>query len=289
LRPVLRELLDLLRLEPIEVNLFRGQSQDLGWGAVYGGQVLGQALSAAAQTVEPDRVAHSLHGYFLRQGDVRKPIVYQVDRLRDGKSFASRRVLAIQNGEAILTLGASFQGVEDGLEHQVDMPEGVAAPESLLTDVEAARAWADDLPDPLRAIALAERPIEMRSSDSLDPLHPTAGPARRQVWLRGPERLPDDPQLHRYLLAYASDFHLLGTSLLPHGVSWATPGMHVASLDHAMWFHRPFRVDEWLLYVIESPTAAGARGVARGLFYDRAGRLVASSAQEGLVRRKERR
>lgn len=290
---MLAELLDLLRLEPIEKNLFRGRSQDLGWGAVYGGQVLGQALSASAQTVPPDRRAHSLHGYFLRHGDARQPIVYQVDRLRDGKSFTSRRVLAIQGGEAILTLAASFQVDEPGLEHQVQMVGSgsqpgaltdVPDPEDLLTDLEAARTWAEQLPEPMRTIALADRPIEMRSADSLDPVRPAVGPPRRNVWLRVPERLPDDLAVHQYLLAYASDYHLLGTSLLPHGVSWATPGMQVASLDHAMWFHRPFRVDDWLLYAMESPSTSGARGLARGMFFDRQGRLVASTAQEGLVR-----
>lgn len=285
MRPVLAELLDLLRLEPIEVNLFRGQSQDLGWGAVYGGQVLGQALSAAVQTVPPDRVAHSLHGYFLRQGDVRRPIVYQVERLRDGKSFTSRRVLAIQGGEPILTLAASFQVEEDGLEYQGPAPIDAPDPESLLSDQEAARAWADQLPELLRPIALAERPVEMRSAESLDPFHTTVGPPRRSVWLRVPDALPAERALHQYLLAYASDFHLLGTALLPHGVSWATPGMQVASLDHAMWFHRPFRIDEWLLYVLDAPSTSGARGLARGQFYDRQGRLVASSTQEGLVRK----
>jgi acyl-CoA thioesterase II len=285
-RPVLRELLDLLRLEPIEANLFRGQSQDLGWGAVYGGQVLGQALSAAAQTVRSDRLAHSLHGYFLRQGDARKPIVYQVDRLRDGNSFTSRRVLAIQGGEAILTLAASFQVADEGaLEHQVPMPSGIAGPEGLPSELESAASWAHELPEPLRSMALVERPFEMRSASPLDPLHPPVQPAAREVWLRVPEPLPSDPALHRYLLAYVSDFHLLGTSLLPHGVSWATPGMQVASLDHAMWFHRPFRVDDWLLYVIDAPTVNGSRGLARGMVFDRQGQLVASTAQEGLVRK----
>jgi acyl-CoA thioesterase II len=284
-RPILRELLELLRLEPIEVNLFRGQSQDLGWGAVFGGQVLGQALSAAAQTVPDDRFVHSLHGYFLRQGDARRPIVYTVDRIRDGRSFTTRRVVAVQGGNAIFTLEASFQIEEGGLQHQADAPLDVPQPESLRPDHEAARDWADTLPDPLRTRALAVRPIEMRSIDPMNPLRPEVRPPVRRVWLRAPDPLPDDPALHRYLLAYASDFHLLTTAMLPHGVTVATKGMQVASLDHAMWFHRPFRVDEWLLYAIDSPSASGGRGLVRGQFFDRAGRLVASSAQEGLMRK----
>jgi acyl-CoA thioesterase-2 len=287
-RPILKELLDLLRLEPIEVNLFRGQSQDLGWGAVFGGQVVGQALSAAARTVPEDRFVHSLHGYFLRQGDARRPIVYTVDRDRDGKSFTTRRVVAVQGGEAIFTLSASFQVDEPGFHHQGAAPMDVPPPESLQPDREAARAWADTLPEPLRKRALAERPIEMRSIEPENPLLPEVRPATRHVWLRAPDPLPDDPALHRYLLAYASDFHLLTTAMRPHGVSYASPGMHVASLDHAMWFHRPFRVDEWLLYVIDSPSASGGRGLVRGQFFDRAGRLVASSAQEGLMRQRSR-
>lgn len=285
MRPILAELLELLRLESVEVNLFRGQSQDLGWGTVFGGQVLGQALSAAAQTVPADRPVHSLHGYFLRQGDVRRPIVYSVDRIRDGRSFTTRRVVAVQNGQAIFSLSASFQTEEEGFEHQDAMPEGVPAPESLVSDQKAATAWADTLPEPIRSRALAERPIEVRSVVPVNPLAPEVRPPERFVWYRAVDPLPDDPALHRYLLAYASDFHFLTTALQPHGVSWAMPGMQVASLDHAMWFHRPFRMDDWLLHVVSSSSASGGRALVRGRFFDRAGRLVASAAQEGLVRR----
>ena len=285
MRPILSELLDLLRLEPIEVNLFRGQSQDLGWGAVFGGQVLGQALSAAARTVPPDRAVHSLHGYFLRQGDARKPIVYEVDRIRDGRSFTTRRVVAVQGGNAIFSTSASFQVEERGFDHQDPMPPDVPPPEDLVSDAEASRAWAHALPEGLRARALAERPIEVRSVEPWNPLTPTVLPPVRRVWYRAVDPLPDDPALHRYLLAYASDFNFLTTAMQPHGVSFATPGMQVASLDHAMWFHRPFRMDDWLLHVIGSPSASGSRGLVRGQFFDRAGRLVASTAQEGLMRR----
>jgi acyl-CoA thioesterase-2 len=285
-RPILAELLELLRLEAIEVNLFRGQSQDLGWGAVFGGQVLGQALSAAARTVPPERLVHSLHGYFLRQGDARRPIVYEVDRIRDGRSFTTRRVVAVQGGEAIFSLSASFQLQEDGFEHtEAVMPADVPPPEALVPDQQAALVWAETLPEPFRSRALAERPIEVRTVEPSNPLSPTPRPATRQVWYRAVDPLPDDAALHRYLLAYASDFHFLTTALLPHGVSWVTPRMQVASLDHAMWFHRPFRMDEWLLHVVEAPTASGGRALARGSFFDRSGRLVASAAQEGLIRR----
>lgn len=283
MRPVLAELLALLRLERIETNLFRGQSQDLGWGAVFGGQVLGQALSAAAQTVPGDRAVHSLHGYFLRQGDARRPIVYSVDPIRDGRSFTTRRVVAVQGGQPIFSLAASFQADEPGFAHQAPMPS-VPGPDGLKSEPELARRIADRLPSPLREMVVADRPIEIRPVDPQDPLKPDLRPPLRYVWYRVPDALPDDPAVHRYLLAYASDFHFLTTALQPHGVSWLSPGMQVASLDHAMWFHRPFRMDDWLLHVVESPSASGARGLVRGQFFDRQGNLVASTAQEGLVR-----
>jgi acyl-CoA thioesterase-2 len=248
-----------LALERIEENLFRGQSQDLGWGTVFGGQVLGQALSAAAQTVPPDRHAHSLHAYFLRPGDVSKAIVYDVDRIRDGKSFTTRRVVAIQSGEAIFNLAASFHVDEAGFEHQDAMPEA-PPPESLSEDA-----------------AKASRPFEMRVAD---------GSPSRLVWLRARGTLGDDPALHRYLLAYVSDHAFITTALVPHGVNVFSPGMQVASLDHVMWFHRPFRVDEWLLHAMESPSAHGARGLVRGRVFRRDGALVASTCQEGLIRRR---
>jgi acyl-CoA thioesterase-2 len=285
-RPVLDELVELLALERIEENLFRGQSQDLGWGAVFGGQVLGQALSAAVQTVPSERHVHSLHAYFLRSGDVQKPIVYDVDRIRDGGSFTTRRVVAIQNGKAIFNLAASFQIDEGGFEHQDEMPEA-PPPESLPTEQERSQRFAEKLPKPLRDRALAERPFEMRPVEPEDdPTHPAAKPPHRMVWLKTVGRLPDDPALHRYLLAYASDHSLITTALLPHGVSWLTPGMQVASLDHVMYFLQPFRVDEWLLYALDSPAAHGARGLARGRIFTQDGRLVATTTQEGLIRKR---
>ncbi|MCB9760949.1 MAG: acyl-CoA thioesterase II [Alphaproteobacteria bacterium] len=283
MRDVLTELITLLQLERIEENLFRGPSQDLGWGQVFGGQVLGQALSAAEQTVPDERPCHSLHGYFLRTGDATRPIVYEVDRIRDGRSFTTRRVVAIQGGRAIFNLSASFQVVEPGYDHHDPAPDATP-PEDLLSERELARRLGDRIPKPLRKRATAERPIEIRPVDPINPLAPEPRPPHKHVWMRAADPLPDDPGLHRKLLAYASDFHLLTTALRPHGVTWLTRGMQVASLDHAMWFHRPFRVDDWLLYDIVSPSASGARGLVRGRFFDRAGRLVASTAQEGLMR-----
>lgn len=284
---VLDELVKLLALERIEENHFRGQSQDLGWGTVYGGQVLGQALSAAVQTVPPERHVHSLHAYFLRPGDVSKPILYEVDRIRDGGSFTTRRVVAVQSGRPIFNLSTSFQIPEPGFEHQDPMPE-TPAPETLPTDQEHVAAYSGRLPRIFRERATAERPFEMRpvSGPMDDPFSPPARAPERRLWIRTIARLPDSPALHRYLLAYASDHSLITTALLPHGVTWLTPGMQVASLDHVMWFHQPFRVDDWLLYVIDSQAAHGARGLVRGRVFTRDGRLVASTAQEGLIRQR---
>lgn len=281
---VLQDLVELLRLERIERNIFRGQSQDLGWGNVFGGQVLGQALSAAEQTVPEGRTVHSLHGYFLRVGDAKKPIVYDVDCIRDGKSFTTRRVVAIQNGRPIFSMAASFQIHEDGFDHQAPMPQA-HPPEGLENELEVWRRHIDRIPEALRQRAVAERPIEIRPVEPIDPLTPSTGPPHRHVWYRAIDRLPDELSVHQYLLAYASDFNFLGTAMQPHGVSWMSPGMQVASLDHAMWFHRPFRMDDWLLYVVDSPSASGARGIARGQFFTQSGTLVASTMQEGLMRR----
>ncbi|HEX3772674.1 MAG TPA: acyl-CoA thioesterase II [Polyangiaceae bacterium] len=285
MQPIVATLIDLLALERIDRDLFRGTSQDLGWGAIFGGQVFAQALSAATQTVGQDRAVHSAHGYFLRAGELRKPIVFQVDRLRDGKSFSARRVVAVQEGEAIFSLAASFQVDESGFEHQDPMPE-VPPPEGLPTEAEAAAELAARLPEGLRARVTMARPVEIRQVDGRSLFAPEVHPPVRRLWTRFVDRLPDDPALHRYLLAYASDFQFIATALDPHGVSFVTPGMQVASIDHTVWFHRPLRVDEWLLYDIESPSASGARGIARGRFFDRQGRLVASTVQEGLLRRR---
>jgi acyl-CoA thioesterase II len=282
---VLQELVELLSLEKIEENLFRGQSQDLGWGQVFGGQVLGQALSAAAKTVPESRLVHSFHGYFLLLGRVDKPIVYDVDRIRDGKSFTTRRVRAVQNGHAIFSMSASFQVLEEGFEHQDAMPE-LPGPEGLASQVELARKFAHHIPAPLRERFCADSPIEIRPVGEMNLLRPRVLPPTSATWVRAAGTLPDDPALHRYLLAYASDFNFLNTAMYPHGVSWLSPGMQVASLDHAMWFHRPFRMDQWLLQVVQSPSASGGRGLVRADFFSRDGKLVASTAQEGLMRKR---
>lgn len=287
MHPKLAELLRLLELERIEENLFRGASQDLGWGTIFGGQVLGQALSAAQQTVPTDRWVHSLHGYFLRPGDVGRPVVYEVDRIRDGKSFTTRRVVALQHGRAIFNAAASFQVLEEGYDHQDPMPEA-PSPDGLASEKELAERVRDHIPAPLRDRALSEKPIEIRPVAPTNPLAPQARPPRRQVWIKAADALPDEPRLHQYLLAYASDFHFLTTAMLPHAVSWLSPGMQVASLDHAMWFHRDFRLDEWLLYEVDSPSASGARGIARGSLFNQRGQLVASCVQEGLMRDRKR-
>ena len=282
----LDDLLRLLDLEPLEVNLFRGQSRDLGGKAVFGGQVIGQALVAASRTVE-GRLPHSLHAYFLRPGDMARPIVYEVDRVRDGKSFTARRVQAIQGGEVLLSMICSFQVPEPGFEHQAPMPE-VPAPESLRPQRELVKEWLAAVPQvPPRIREAFERrtAVEFRPVEPRNPLVPMVDPPRQSFWVRSNGPLPDAPLLHACVLAYASDFSLLSTALRPHGVSWLTPGLAVASIDHALWFHRPFRVDDWLLYAMDSPTAQGGRGLSRGQFFDRAGRLVVSVAQENLMRR----
>lgn len=284
---VLDELIKLLSLERIEENLYRGQSQDLGWGTVYGGQVIGQSLFAALHTVPSDRQVHSLHAYFLRPGDVSAPIVYDVARTRDGASFTSRHVKAIQHGHPILEMLASFQKAEPGFEHQAEMPK-VPAPEEVPTEAERFAPYLDKLPDFAKAIATAQRPIEIRTVNEPDPAMRGSHPPERAVWLKATHALPDTPMLHQALLAYASDFSFLTTALKPHGVTWLTPGMQVASIDHAVWFHAPFRADDWLLHVMQSPRTSGARGLVTGRVYTRDGRLVASTAQEGLVRRREK-
>lgn len=273
-RPLL-ELLQLLELERLEENLFRGESRDIGSPQVFGGQVLGQALRAAYGTVQ-EREVHSLHAYFLRRGDFNAPIVYEVDRSRDGGSFSSRRVVAIQHGEQIFHMAASFQRPETGLDHQLPMPE-VPPPEQLPDLREVARAQGSS--HITRYFVGREAPFEFRIVPPRDPATP-----RRDVWVRPIGRLGDDPCQHRCLLAYISDYPLIDTALQPHGHSLSSPGMVVASIDHAMWFHRPARTDQWLLYSIESPSAAGARGFAQASLFSREGVLVASVAQEGLVR-----
>jgi acyl-CoA thioesterase II len=277
------DLLSLLELERLEVNLFRGESRDIGSPQVFGGQVLGQALVAASRTVE-GRVVHSLHAYFLRRGDFKAPIVYEVDRSRDGQSFSNRRVIAIQHGEQIFNMTASFQVIEPGLEHQIPMPD-VPSPEGLPDMTKPPPELLARMPERMQRFLTIERPFEFRSVQPIDYLQPRKAAPSRQVWFRAVgKRLPDDETLHRCLLAYVSDFYLLDTATLPHGTSSLSGKAVMASIDHAMWFHRPLRVDDWLLYALESPSASGARGFARASVFQRDGRLVASTAQEGLVR-----
>ena len=271
------DLLSLLELEPLEVNLFRGESRDVGSTQVFGGQVLGQALTAASATVA-GRVVHSLHAYFLRRGDFNAPIVYQVDRSLDGNSFSNRRVVAIQHGEPIFNMAASFQKPEEGLDHQIDMPP-VPQPEELPDASAPPPEVVKHMSERLQQFFEKPRPFAFRLVPS-DPSQQTA----RQVWFKAVGQLPDDERLHRNLLAYASDFFLLGTSILPHNPTNLEGRLIMSSLDHAMWFHRPLRVDDWLLYDMESPSASGARGFARAGVFARDGRLVATIAQEGLVR-----
>ena len=282
MKPMLGDLLSLLELERLEDRIFRGQSRDIGSARVFGGQVLGQALTAANYTVE-GREAHSLHAYFLRAGDVNAPIVYDVDIARDGRSFSNRRVVEIQHGRPLFNMTASFQIPEQGLEHQATIPD-VPRPDELqdLTDIP------DDVlknvPEKMRRYLTRKRPFEIRPVEPLSLLSLEPSEPVRHLWMRAIDRLPDQPSLHRNLLAYFSDFQLVGTTTLPHGIHFEQGKVQMASLDHAMWFHRPFRADEWLLYSMESPNAAGARGLALGKFFDADGVLVASTAQEGLIR-----
>jgi acyl-CoA thioesterase-2 len=280
---VLDRLLELLELEAIGEDLFRGPSQDLGWGTVFGGQVLGQALSAAGRTVAADRHAHSLHAYFLRPGDPSRPINYHVERTRDGGSFSTRRIRADQEGPPIFFMAASFQRSEDGLDHQAAMPE-VPGPDGLASYDELTRRYLELAPEPLRTSLNVEWPFEMRPVEVIDPLSPQPTAPVSHLWLRSAGKLPDDERVHRYLLAYTSDFSLLDTALAPHGRSYWQGDLKMASIDHAMWFHRPCRADEWLLYAMDSPNACGSRGLVRGQLFDRTGRLVASTAQEGMIR-----
>jgi len=276
-------LLSILDLEPLEHNLFRGRSPQAGWQRVFGGQVIGQALVAASRTVEEKRHIHSLHGYFLRPGDPSVPIIYEVDRIRDGGSFTTRRVVAIQHGQAIFSMAGSFQVTEEGLSHQVEMPK-VPMPEDLPSEQELKEKFLKVAPENVRRYWERERPIEMRPIDLTHYFSDKKLPPAQHVWVRATGALPDDPRIHQCVLAYASDMTLLDTSLFPHGKSVFSPDIQPASLDHAMWFHQPFRADEWLLYAEDSPSASGGRGMNRGMLFTRDGKLIASTAQEGLIR-----
>lgn len=277
-------LLDILDLEPLEHNLFRGRSPQVGWQRVFGGQVIGQALVAASRTVEENRFVHSLHGYFMRPGDPAIPIIYEVDRIREGRSFTTRRVVAIQHGHAIFSMSASFQvQEEDGLDHQAEMPD-VPDPDDLISEDELKQMVMASAPEPVKAYWQRERPIEIRPVSlkhyvSREPLQPV-----QHVWFRATGPVPDQRAIQKCVLAYASDMTLLDTSLFAHGRSIFDRDLQVASLDHAMWFHRPVKVDQWLLYAQDSPNASGGRGFNRGSIFSRDGLLVASTAQEGLIR-----
>ena len=282
MHPVLDDLIGLLRLERIEENIFRGDSRDIGSPQVFGGQVIGQALSAAQNTVE-GRVAHSLHAYFLRRGDVKSPIIYEVDRARDGGSFSNRRVVAIQHGRPILNLAASFQSPEEGLEHQFDMPE-VPGPDGIKDLTEVAKDMLEYIPSKMRRFLTDKRPFEFRHVEPVDFEVPQKLPPKKHIWIRAVDVLPDNPVLHQNLLTYVSDYELLGTATLPHGLSFTRGSVIMASLDHALWFHGEVKMDEWLLYAMDSPNSSAARGLARGQFFTQDGRLVASTTQEGLMR-----
>jgi acyl-CoA thioesterase-2 len=277
-----QDLLAILDLEPLEVNLFRGRSPKATWQRVFGGQVVGQALVAATRTVE-GRSPHSLHAYFLLPGDPKIPIIYDVDRIRDGKSFTTRRVVAIQHGHPIFSMSASFHADEPGFDHQAKMPD-VPKPEELPSEAEIRQRALPGMPEPMRRYFERERPIELRPVEFERYLGKKFADGRFHVWIRATDALPDDPAIHQCVLAYASDMTLLDSALIPHGRTIFEKEIMAASLDHALWFHRPFRADDWLLYAQDSPSAQGARGFARGLIFTRDGTLVASVAQEGLVR-----
>ncbi len=280
----LDNLRSLIDLERIEHNIFRGTNYDIGSGSVFGGQALAQSLVAAQRTVDdPTRVAHSMHGYFILAGDVHHPIVYEVDRLRDGSSFTTRRIVAIQHGRAIFNMAVSFHTPEPGDAHQHDMPD-VPPPDALTSEVELLRQIADRIPAPLRKQYTQARPIEVRPVKPVDPFNPQPTDPVHHAWVRVTGTLPEAQLLHQAVFAYVSDYGLLSTALRPHGRSFVQPNLQMASLDHALWFHRPFSINEWLLYRTESPVADGARGYVRGEVFTQTGTLVASVAQEGLMR-----
>ncbi len=276
-------LLEILDLEQLEHNLYRGRSPQVGWQRVFGGQVIGQALVAASRTVVEDRHVHSLHGYFMRPGDPSVPIIYEVDRIRDGGSFTTRRVVAIQHGKAIFSMSASFQVHEDGLDHQATMPD-VPMPDELPSEQELKEMFLKDAPEAIRRYFERERPIELKPADMRQYISRDKREPVQHVWVRATGALPDDPRIHQCVLAYASDMTLLDTALYAHGLSVFSRKVQCASLDHAMWFHRPLKADEWLLYASDSPSSSGSRGFNRGSLFDTDGKLVASTTQEGLIR-----
>jgi acyl-CoA thioesterase-2 len=284
----MQELLAILDLEQLEHNLYRGRSHKVGWQRVFGGQVIGQALVAAQRTVVEDRFVHSLHCYFMRPGDPQVPIIYQVDRLRDGGSFTTRRVTAIQHGHAIFSLECSFQVEEDGLEHQLPMPLDVPPPENLASQFELLESSGLEIPEQMRKFWARERPLEVKPVSVAHYTSREKLPPHQNVWVRTSTPVPDDRRLQSAILGYLSDMTLLDTSTFAHGRASFDPEIQMASLDHAMWFHRPHKLDDWLLYTQDSPTTIGSRGFSRGFLYARDGTLIASTAQEGLVRLRTR-
>ncbi len=278
-----KELLALLDLEVIEENIFRGLSHSIGSSRVFGGQVLAQALTAAMRTVPEDRYVHSLHAYFILPGDINQPIIFEVDRIRDGGSFTTRRIKAIQKGQAIFLMSASFQLQQAGFDHHINMPN-VSAPEVLVSWEDLSEKYGELMPENLRRFLNVDRPIEFRPVELHNPALPGKSQPFRHIWMKAKGKMPQDRRAHQSVLAYASDYNLLTTALLPHGSAAAWGNVQLASLDHAMWFHRDFRMDDWLLYAIDSPSASNARGFTRGNIFTRDGKLIASVVQEGLMR-----
>jgi len=279
------ELIDLISLEQLDDNLFRGQNYKTPWGRVFGGQVLAQSIHAARQTVPEERIVHSMHGYFILAGDPKQPIIYNIDRIRDGRSFTTRRVVAIQKGRAIFNMSASFQIAEKGFMHQIPMPN-VPPPEEITTDKEWAEQYRKKLPDLYKRYQ-RERPIEFRPVEKFNPIYPKKESPFRHIWLKANGIVPNNQFLQRELLAYAADYNLMGTSLLPHRDRFKREQMQMASLDHAMWFHQDIKMDDWLLYALDSPSASNSRGFSRGNFFNQEGVLVASVVQEGLIRHRK--
>ena len=281
----IEDLLHLLELEEIEDIIYKGESHKTPWKRVYGGQVLAQSLAAAYSTVPNDRFVHSMHGYFILAGDVERPIVYKVDKTRDGGSFTTRRVEAIQHGQAIFVAAFSFQLRQEGLDHQISMPN-VPPPDMLLSDEQLIEPFKDQLPEMYMRFHV-NRPIEFRPVERISPLNPKKRTPFRHVWFKAKGKMPDDMRLHQEVLAYASDYNLLTTAIFPHLDKQDIHDSFLASIDHAMWFHRDFRADEWLLYALDSPSSSNSRGFTRGNIFDEQGVLVASVVQEGLIRKKK--
>lgn len=286
IHPSPEQLIDILTVERLEDNFFRGIATPNGEGRMFGGQVLGQALMAATQTVDDGKVNHSLHGYFMRPGDATKPVLYRVERDMDGRSFATRRVIAIQNGQPILNLAASFQVREEGFSYASEMPEGIPDPEDCPTEKDLIDQHVGELPESFTRFMRFERPVEMRLCQPMPPFIDTPFEGESFRWMRTKAKLPDNPDLHRSALVYASDMGLIGAALALHGVNFHTKGMRVASLDHAMWIHEDVRADDWVLCGMEAPWTGGGRGLARARFFNREGRLIATAVQEGMTRQK---